>query len=131
MPSETERFWAKVNKSEDHWLWTGAVQSNGYGTFHFQGHQHRAPRISFYLTHGHWPEPQVDHLCAIRLCIRPDHLEEVTAFQNMRRAFGGTDAHCKNGHPRFEGSSYKDGSCRECHRQTYTQSRQGKILENT
>ncbi len=30
---EAERFWAMVNKTESCWLWTGAVNADGYGLF--------------------------------------------------------------------------------------------------
>ncbi len=28
-----DRFWEKVQKTDDHWLWTGALDKYGYGVF--------------------------------------------------------------------------------------------------
>jgi hypothetical protein len=32
---------------------------------------------------GHW---EIDHLCRVRNCVRPSHLEAVSAAENRRRA---------------------------------------------
>jgi hypothetical protein len=38
----------------------------------------------------------VDHLCRVRNCVNPEHLEVVTPAENNRR--GALVTHCKRGH---------------------------------
>lgn len=107
------RFWDKVEKTDSCWVWRAAVRREGYGVFLLDGKLEYAHRVAWYLTHGRWPT-QLDHLCKSKLCVRPDHLEEVTTSQNNRRKFG-TDTHCRNGHPRSVGVT-RYGDCRQCRR---------------
>lgn len=46
---------------------------------------------------------QIDHLCRVRCCVNPAHLEPVTQAENIRRGVSPTAAnrrktHCKHGH---------------------------------
>ena len=45
---------------------------------------------------------QIDHLCRVRCCVNPDHLELVTLLENVRRGDGGRNhgdkTHCPQGH---------------------------------
>ena len=74
------------------WLWTGAIASNGYGMVQIgtsrAGSQiARAHRVVYEVFKGEIPEGLVlDHLCRIKHCVRPDHLEPVTQAENLRRA---------------------------------------------
>jgi hypothetical protein len=84
------RFWSKVDRSGDCWLWTGQKTRavDGYGRFRFEGRQVMAYRWSYEQENGPVPEGlELDHLCRTRLCVRPDHLEAVTPSENVRRAF--------------------------------------------
>ena len=70
-----DRFWAKVQKSDDCWLWTAAT-SNGYGVMGGTNvPEWYAHRLSWLLATG---EPAGDsvvcHVCDVRTCVRPDHL---------------------------------------------------------
>jgi len=89
--SATERFWAKVDKTGPCWLWTGAITSNGYGQFHLDGRMHQAHRISLeWAGHSVDPKLEVDHLCHVRNCVRPEHLRAATHAengQNLRGAY--------------------------------------------
>ncbi len=86
-----ERFWAKVEKTDGCWLWTGAT-SNGRGRFNtgeWDGWKRSAPahRVAYQLVIGPIPEGlEIDHLCNNPICVRPDHLEPVTRSENARRA---------------------------------------------
>jgi hypothetical protein len=84
---------APVQKHNAHlgscWIYTGLVnEQTGYGHFNRVGVPsllvHRA---SYELFVGPIPDGlQIDHLCMVRTCVRPEHLEPVTAAENTRRA---------------------------------------------
>ena len=72
--SDSERFWAKVDKSGDCWDWTGAAV-NGYGVFRINGATRVAHRVSYGWRNGTIPVgAEVDHMCFNRGCVNPDHL---------------------------------------------------------
>ena len=87
------RFWSKVQKTSGCWLWTGAVNADGYGTFHvgmIAGRQRvaYAHRIAYGLLRGPIPAGlELDHaVCGTRHCVNPAHLDPVTHAVNMQRA---------------------------------------------
>jgi hypothetical protein len=97
-----ERFWAKVDKRGDCWLWTGARRNGGYGAFVYSRDgevvQGRAHRFSYELHVGPIPAGMfVMHKCDVPRCVRPDHLTVGTCKDNVhdmiqkgRRVPGGT-----------------------------------------
>lgn len=100
------RFWAKVDKSGECWLWTGTINRSGYGMFS-TGSSPRtmtAHRWAFIDANGAIPEgAELDHLCRVRSCVRPSHLDAVPHRVNVLRsplAAGGFAArsHCSRGH---------------------------------
>lgn len=78
-----DRFWSKVDKSGNCWLWTGTKFDDGYGLFNFGGRNHLAHRIAFGPT-----ELFVDHMCHVKHCVNPDHLREATAKVNQENRKG-------------------------------------------
>jgi hypothetical protein len=70
-------------------MWLGYLFHNGSGQVWNPASQRkeRAHRF-FYERHvGPIPEGlQIDHLCRNRACVNPDHLEPVTAKENMHRS---------------------------------------------
>ena len=81
------RFMAKVAKSDGCWMWTGAVATSGYGRIGEGARTLQAHRVAYQLLVGPIPEGlHIDHLCRVRLCVRPDHLEPVTQAENNIRA---------------------------------------------
>jgi HNH endonuclease len=101
-----ERFLRYVQKTENCWLWLGHISRLGYGSFfsrQFQSSQ--AHRVSYQLFIGEVPkELTLDHLCRVRHCVNPDHLEPVTLRENILRGTGPSAilarrTHCKHGHP--------------------------------
>ena len=83
------RFWRFVEKTEACWLWRGATNGHGYGRFALDGCAKKvsAHRYAYELARGPIPPGRVlDHVCGVRLCVNPDHLEPVTQRENLRRA---------------------------------------------
>jgi len=97
-------FWALVQKTEGCWLWLGPCHRTGYGQYYFKGHRLAAHRIAYELENGPIPLGlQLDHLCRVRACVRPDHLEPVTQRDNIIRgvsfsAIKSRQTHCEHGH---------------------------------
>lgn len=102
--SVEERFWAKVNKTETCWLWT-ASRKGSYGGFKIEGKTVYAHRFAYERIVGAIPaNRELDHLCRVRNCVKPEHLELVTHAENMIRsisppAFHARKTHCPKGHP--------------------------------
>lgn len=86
------------------WIWMRGISSTGYGAFCIDGKTYGAHRISYELYKGAIPiRKQLDHLCRVRSCVNPDHLEIVTRKENLRRgeSFSGLNykkTHCIHGH---------------------------------
>lgn len=79
-----EKFWAKVDKTGEHWLWQGRTRG-GYGVIDYSPYRNvKAHRVAFWLTNGHWPTPCGLHSCDTPLCCRPDHLFEGTQRENIK-----------------------------------------------
>lgn len=106
------RFWAKVNKTESCWIWTGN-KGAGYGRFALTSRQFiGAHRYAYELLVGPIPAGfQLDHLCRTPACVNPDHLEPVTMLENIRRA---KRTHCKYGHEFTPENSLNHSGWREC-----------------
>lgn len=83
MDEFAERFWAKVDRSGEHWLWTDKPNDNGYGRMAVvPGVVIGAHRIAWVLQHGSIPSGLwVLHECDIPLCVR--HLFLGTSQDNV------------------------------------------------
>ena len=103
------------------WLWLGAT-SKGYGTINVSGKNVRVHRFVYEAMRGPIPPGLfTDHLCRVRCCINPDHMEPVTNKENVLRGIGRTAVnarkkYCKNGHPFDENNTFKVRKGRECHK---------------
>jgi len=113
-----ERFWSKVEKTDSCWLWIAARDRKaGYGTIGYQGKVVKAHRLAYEMLVGPIPsDREIDHLCRVRNCVNPEHLELVTHAENMRRRPPTT--HCVNGHEYDEANTHIDKrgakDCRKC-----------------
>ena len=112
------RFMNKVEKTDTCWLWTAATWQ-GYGRFSYQYENVLAHKWLWEPLHGpHSRDRELDHLCRIRHCVNPDHLELVTHAENVQRGNGGMPPRtmCPKGH-RYEGDNVyirPDGRGRGC-----------------
>lgn len=121
-----ERFWSKVRKTEGCWLWTAGKYSNGYGQFSIGDQKALAHRLSYEQANGKIPKDlQIDHLCRVRHCVNPSHLELVTSRENTMRGenFSATNArktHCPQGHEYSVENTRRDNKnrryCKACGR---------------
>ena len=113
-------FWSKVEFTNSCWLWQAAVNDEGYGRF---GPSEYAHRWAYEFCVGPLPDGlQIDHLCRVRNCVNPDHLEPVTGRTNILRgiSFSAVHArktHCPQGHPYDEANTYTSPTAKRRSRQ--------------
>jgi len=97
-----DTFWAKVNKTDTCWLWTGKTD-DGYGRANLV----RGSKV-FYLVHRALfaiynedikPNLVIDHMCKVRACCNPSHLRQITISENTKGHIqSGFKEICPNGH---------------------------------
>jgi hypothetical protein len=123
-----DRFFEKVTvNSGGCWLWRGPVHRNGYASFNLGGHQGKkvlAHRWAYENFIGPVPKQlDLDHLCRVRHCVNPEHLEAVTRRVNLLRGETIPAAHahktyCINGHEFTKTNTYRKANgtrqCRAC-----------------
>lgn len=102
-PSERER----LQHMQERAARDGSISRNGYGLVRLVsgGPRKIAHRVAYETFVGPIPtDLELDHLCRVRRCVNPEHLEPVTHQENIRRATGPIAAnaaktHCDHGHP--------------------------------
>ena len=80
-------FWSQVDKSHGEgacWLWTGKVDSKGYGYTSYDGGRWRAHRLSYAVNKRPIPEERdILHTCDTPRCVQPLHLWPGTQADNI------------------------------------------------
>lgn len=120
--TEEERFAAFVSPEPNSgcWLWMGCDDGNGYGMFRpFRRRMVKAHRFSYALHCGPIPADKIlDHLCRVRCCVNPKHLEPVSYQENAQRGLTGINSaaktHCPQGHPYSGLDNRGKRICRQC-----------------
>lgn len=118
-----ERFMAKTERSGDCLLWTATMLPDGYGRFKVARRNWLAHR--WIWTHFNGPIPgdlTVDHMCNTPGCVRIDHLQLLSIYDNVMRgsspyAVNRRKTHCIRGHEFTPANTMKaapDGSGRKC-----------------
>jgi HNH endonuclease len=122
-----EDFWNRVDASGDCWLWTGRLRASGYSEVRLYPLEERlVHRVAWFLLCGPVPAGlTLDHLCRVRHCVNPDHLEPVTQQENNRRSQSrsaklGRQVKCRRGHDFDKANTYVNVQgkrrCRACQR---------------
>lgn len=143
-PDWGRRFLIKVDEDEDSgcWLWTSTLV-RGYGKFYLDGTTHPAHRVLWQYVHTALPiRVQLDHLCRVRHCVCPSHLEAVSPRTNTLRspdtvaARHAVRTHCDHGHEFTPGNTLwrNDGNrpyrkCRTCRQQISARSKARRRAE--
>lgn len=127
-PSTLERMFDKISPEPNSgcWLWTGSMFPTGYGQARFVAHASaQAHRVMYELLVGPIPENlDLDHLCRIRSCVNPRHLEPVSRRVNLLRGIGhpainAQKTKCIHGHSLSEENIYRVNGkrvCKDCRR---------------
>lgn len=123
------RLWARLELRGTCWVWVGPHDKAGYGRVKWHNKNRCVHQVVWELLKG--PRPlglESDHLCRVRDCANPDHIEFVTRRENIARArmargkdnFNGAKTHCPQGHEYSETNTTikPDGRrrCKQCHR---------------
>lgn len=105
------------------WLWLLHCNSDGYGTIKINGINRHAHIVAFEHFRGPVPEGlELDHVCRVRCCVNPWHLEPVTHIENVRRGVSGivsrdrelSKTHCPHGHEYSIENTYRYKNRRKC-----------------
>jgi hypothetical protein len=86
------------------WLWTGQLEATGYVSVCIEYKRQKAHRWFYEQLVSPIPGGlTLDHLCRVRHCVNPAHLEPVTIRENLMRstsfvAINAKKTHCIRGH---------------------------------
>lgn len=116
-----DRVLDKVDKSDDCWVYAGPLTPGGYGSHKYAGIYYSTHRVAYQALVGDIPKGlELDHLCRVRNCCNPDHLEAVTHAENVLRgeslfADRKRQTHCVHGHEfTEENTRVRPNGTREC-----------------
>jgi len=114
---QTKSLWQRIDKNGPLpifdpslgpcWIWTGPLKNHGCGQLNVKGKNISAYLLVFQLLRGEVPEGlELDHLCRVRACCNPSHLEPVVHQINCLRSPLVHKTYCKRGHFLSEDSCY-------------------------
>lgn len=123
-----------TDRTGDCWLWTGALDPYGYGRITVKQRPMKAHRVSYETFVGSLAAGlEIDHLCRVRHCVKPEHLDAVTHSVNVQRQMAATGTiagrrlgglqlgeSCREGHLIDEENAYQHRgliSCLTCRRE--------------
>lgn len=103
---DIDRFWSKVNRSGECWIFTGKTDRYGYGNMWIKGKWVGAHRISYTISKGSILKDLIMHHCDNPSCVNPAHLKDATYKENSEdmvikgrsRNQNTLKTKCKNGH---------------------------------
>ncbi len=124
MPSMQDRIQTNVVIDDAGcWVWQRSKIPAGYGKISVNGRDLLAHRVAYEAFVGPIPDGlELDHLCRVRACCNPAHLEPVTRAENHRRAlpfrtgyvpFNASET-CPRGHSRAENTYVAPSGHRKC-----------------
>jgi hypothetical protein len=79
-----ERFWSKVEKGPDSWLWIAGTVRTGRGLFRVGTRMQQAHRVAWEPTYGTPPAGLLRSRCGDFRCARPDH-QVIAAWPGLPR----------------------------------------------
>ena len=116
-----QRFVASIERDNNGcWLWTSTLNSRGYARISIRNKMVLAHRWIWMRWNGPIPDDLVvDHLCEVKRCVNPDHMQLLTSQENIRRSCP-LKTHCPRGHELDIVGFYLDRSngarkCKVCH----------------
>lgn len=111
------------------WIWQRKIQTAGYGQINLQINGRPVTRLAHRVSYEAFVGPiptglWIDHLCRVRSCVNPAHLEPVTPQQNVWRspihaAHSRSRGECPKGHVLAQVGTYKIRGydvCKPCNR---------------
>lgn len=116
-----------VETPEGCWIFQGHTNAFGYGRVSVADKTGRrrktmTHRVTYEYFRADIPDGlPLDHLCRVRACANPWHLEPVSQWENVLRSDIAMKTHCKNGHPYTPENTYwqptptrRTHVCRRC-----------------
>jgi hypothetical protein len=122
-------LWSRIDMSgglKSCWLWKGGHNVHGYGVLSVKRRSVYAHRLAYEIACGPVPKGlELDHLCRVRNCVNPGHMEAVTHKENVKRSLfpsivNRTKTHCKWGHLLDDSNIYRPPKapakrqCKQC-----------------
>lgn len=113
-----DSFRAKIDMNGGCWLWTGRLNRDEYGCFDIGKKNYLAHRISYMFFVKDVGTLQLHHLCEVKNCVNPSHLQPITITEHLKLQKSASKTHCVNGHEYTPENTYRGPrgwrQCRIC-----------------